>query len=245
MGTDLFTLREVSKRYGSREVLNIPLLNIEQGKIHAVLGPNGSGKSTLLRILNRLEYPSSGEITFLGQPLLNENGSNTVLRRQMAMVLQKTVMFSTTVLANVMYGLEWRKTDRMQARRKALEALEWVGMHEIANRQARILSGGEAQRVALARAIVLQPLVIFMDEPTASMDPNSVMVIEDLIRRVNREFGITIIVVTHNLFQASRISNESLFLFQGNLIEKGPTEKIFTCAADSRTRQFVAGEMIY
>jgi len=245
LGAEIFTINNVVKQYGDKEILNIKSLNIKEGKIYAVLGPNGSGKSTLLRILNLLESPSAGEIRFLGQLLSFEKGLMLKQQRQMVMVTQRTVMFSTTVLANVMYGLKWRKLGQVQARERALEALRLVGMEEMAQRHARTLSGGEAQRVALARAIVLKPRVIMLDEPTANVDPNSVVIIEDLIRRVNRDLGTTVIIVTHNLFQARRISNEIIFLNQGQLIEQGETENIFTSAADSRTRQFMAGEMVY
>jgi len=245
MGTEIFTINNVVKRYGDKEILNIKSLNIKEGKIYTVLGPNGSGKSTLLRILNLLDSPSAGEIRFLGQLLSFEKGLMLEQQRQMVLVTQRTVMFSTTVLANVMYGLKWRKLGRAQAREKAMEALRWVGMEEIAQRHACTLSGGEAQRVALARAIVLRPRVIMLDEPTVSMDPHSVALIEELIRRVNRDLGLTIIIVTHNLFQARRLSDDSIFLYEGHLIEQGITEKMFTGAADSRTRQFVAGEIVY
>jgi tungstate transport system ATP-binding protein len=245
MEIDIFTVSNVNKKYGDKEVVNIPFLNIEKGKIYAILGPNGSGKSTLLRILNLLERPSSGDISFLGYPLAIDNGNRLEQQRQMVMVMQKTVMFSATVLANVMYGLKWRGLSHSEARVKAMEALCWVGMEDFVYRQARTLSGGEAQRVALARAIVLRPEVIFLDEPTASLDPNSVMQIEDLIGRINREMGTTMIIVTHNLFQARRLSHQCVFLYQGQLVEKGATEELFTSGTDPRTRQFVSGELIY
>lgn len=244
MSNKIFTLHNVIKKYGNTEILNIPNLSFEEGKIYALLGPNGAGKSTLLRILNLLDEPTFGEIKFMDKPISIDRKARLLLQREMVMVLQRTVLFSTSVLANVMYGLNIRKIPRKEAIERALKALELVGMKEFANHSANTLSGGEAQRVALARAIVLEPKVILLDEPTANLDPNSVLLIEELIRHINRQWGTTIIIITHNLFQAKRISHESVLLYQGRIIENGLTENLFANPANPKTKEFIEFEGI-
>lgn len=245
MSNAIFTLHNIIKRYGNKETLNIDHLEISKGLVYAILGPNGSGKSTLLRIMNLLEEPTSGEMYFNQNLIPKEKRKRLILQRDMVMVLQKTIMFSTTVLANVMYGLKVRGFNTKEAKDRAMEALELVGMSDFAHEAANILSGGEAQRVAIARAIVLKPSIILLDEPTANLDPNSVLVIEEIIKKINSEWGTTIVIITHNLFQAKRISNQCLLLNHGKIVEIGTTEDIFNNPINPWTQKFIAGELIY
>ncbi|HWP97196.1 MAG TPA: phosphate ABC transporter ATP-binding protein [Syntrophomonadaceae bacterium] len=241
---NIFELSEVSKTYGNRTVLQVPRLQMEEQKIYAILGPNGAGKTTLLRILNLLETPDKGRISFQGGEI--EYGRRRLeAARQMCMVFQKPVMFRSSVFANVAYGLKVRNVGRKKSEAIVREALEFVGMNHLADHPAHHLSGGEAQRVALARALVLKPRVLLLDEPTANLDPSSVQHIEEIIRRWHREYGSTIILVTHNLFQAKRMAQECLIMMDGRIIEKGATEQIFSQPREALTSQFLNGSMVY
>jgi len=199
----------------------------------------------LLRILNLLERPSDGIIYFYGSQVKNNGKFLLDLRRKMTMVFQRPMLFSMPVLDNVAYGLTARGVGKKAARQEAARALAEVGLEEFAWRNARSLSGGEAQRVALARATVLKPEVLLLDEPTSNLDPANVALIEKITGELNREYGTTVIMVTHNIFQARRLAREVLFLYKGELLEKGPTESVFNDPKDERTRAFISGEMVY
>jgi tungstate transport system ATP-binding protein len=159
------------------------------------------------------------------------------------MVFQQPVLLNTTVARNVAYGLRLRGAVGIQQR--AQSALENVGLRELANSPARKLSGGEMQRVALARAIVLDPEVLLLDEPTANLDPYNVGLIERIVTDLNRTRGTTIVLVTHNVFQARRLSHRTGLLLGGELVETQPTSRFFTEPDDPRTTAFVHGEMVY
>jgi tungstate transport system ATP-binding protein len=246
MAESLFELRDVIKKYDERTVLEIPALNLEESTIYALLGPNGSGKSTLLRILNLLEAPTAGKVFFRGIDAARASDSVRLrLRRQMCMVFQHIYMFNTSVYNNVAYGLRLRGLPSQEIGERVEEALSFVGLSEFIQRSAVKLSGGETQRVALARAIAIRPRVLLLDEPTANLDPDSVALIEQLIQKVHRELHTTVLLVTHNLFQARRIAEEALLLYQGKLVEKAPVEEFFNSPQEEITKQFVTGRMIY
>jgi len=243
--SDAFTLEGVTKRYGQLEALNVPGHKLERGKIHVVIGPNGSGKTSLLRILNLLEPPTTGTLTFCGQPATYQGAGRLALQRRMSMVFQRPVMLHRSVYDNVAYGLKVRRVARSEAAKSVAQAIDMVGLSGMEKQLATTLSGGEAQRVALARAMVLNPEVLLLDEPTASLDPASVVIVENIIKEINRQFDMTIILVTHNLFQARRLADEVLFLWQGQLVETGPAEKFFLKPKDPRTSGFLTGEVVY
>jgi tungstate transport system ATP-binding protein len=159
------------------------------------------------------------------------------------MVFQEPVLLSTTVERNVAYGLSIR--GERDAHRRVGEALEQVGLKHLARAQARTLSGGEAQRVALARAMVIKPEVLLLDEPTANLDPYNVALIEGLISALSRERGTTMVLVTHNVFQARRLAHRAMLLLEGKKIEVGEVAQVFTNPADPRTAAFTRGEMVY
>lgn len=238
-----FELRGIKKRYGARTVVDVAQLELEAGKIFALLGPNGAGKSTLLRIINLLEEPDEGELRFFGQTAAA--AQRLVMARQMSMVFQRPYMFRANVFNNVAYGLKLRGEHKSAIRSKVEEALEFVGMSGFAQAAAYTLSGGESQRVALARALVLNPRVLLLDEPTANLDPNSVQMIEEIIRNSQRQFGASVLVVTHNMFQAKRLADETMLMINGQVIEKNATTAFFDHPRDERTHQFVTGAMVY
>jgi tungstate transport system ATP-binding protein len=240
-----FKLHNVIKRYGDREVLNIDQLSIPAEKIYTILGPNGSGKSTLLRILALLLVNDAGELEVLGEKVTWEKRQLLKLRRQMSMVTQTSFMFSGSVYYNVSYGLRVRRMGARKVRKRVDEMLEMVGMSAYRDADARTLSGGERQKVAIARALAINPRVLFLDEPTSNIDVASAADIEKHIRYINKERGTTIIIVTHNLFQARRLADEVLFLNEGRIIEHGACETIFNQPGDERTAAFLRGETVF
>ena len=241
MSAPLFQLRGISQRYGAREVLNLPALDIPAGETLALLGPSGAGKSTLLRLLNFLEAPASGTIAFdgVGVPA----AAPLALRRQITTVFQRPALLSASVLANVAYGLRLR--GARDTRRPAMAALEQVGLAHLAARPARTLSGGEMQRVALARALVLAPRVLLLDEPTANLDPANVLAIERAIAGLRAAGRATVVLVTHNLFQARRLADRVALLLDGRLAGLAATADFFERPSDPRAAAFVRGEMVY
>ncbi|MEN6348566.1 MAG: phosphate ABC transporter ATP-binding protein [Syntrophomonas sp.] len=242
---NLFEIEKLKKSYGSRTVLNIPNLCIKKDRIYAVMGPNGSGKTTLLRILNLLDSADSGQVKFMGENISSLPAKRLVFSRQMCMVFQRPFMFRSSVFNNVAYGLKLRKISRPECEQRVIEALEFVGMKDFSDRLATRLSGGETQRVALARALVLKPQVLLLDEPTANLDPSSVRHIEEIVSKSQRQYNTTVILVTHNLFQAKRIADESILLIDGRVVEQAPTVEFFENPQADESRQFLDGTMVY
>ncbi len=239
----VYSLQGVGRSYDGAEVLSIDHLDVFRGEVLAVVGPSGSGKTTLLRLLNFLEPPSSGAIECSGYRIGPQGRVPLALQRRVTTVFQHSILLDRTVRANVAFGLSLRGQRR--ANEQVNAALQSVGLLDLADRRARTLSGGEAQRVALARALVLEPEVLLLDEPTANLDPANVSMIEDIARRVNEERGTTIVLVTHNVFQARRLAHRVAFLLAGALVEVEEVGRFFNEPHDPRTRAFVSGEMVY
>jgi tungstate transport system ATP-binding protein len=251
----IYGLHAVTKVYDQRCVLDVEELEVYRGEILALVGPSGAGKSTLLRLLNFLEPPSSGSIDFeapskgrahAGRRHITFDAMHPVpldLRRRVTTVFQRPILLNRSVYANVRYGLRLRGVR--DSRRPVEEALEQVGLSDLAHQRARTLSGGEAQRVSLARAMVLEPDVLLMDEPTANLDPYNVSLIEDIVCSLNDRQGTTIVLVTHNVFQARRMAHRVGLLLEGHIVEVAETTPFFESPQDSRTEAFVRGEMVY
>jgi tungstate transport system ATP-binding protein len=240
----LYSLENVAQTYGPRTVLRIPDLTITPGEIFALVGPSGAGKSTLLRLLALLEPPSRGQVYFhVNGRRASYTAASIGDRRQVIMVFQRPVLLSRSVRANVAYGLRLRGERDGRARIDA--ALERVGLSALADAQPRTLSGGEMQRVALARALVLEPRALLLDEPTANLDPANVRLIEHLVREQHDTFGTTIILVTHNIFQARRLATRVALVLDGELVEVAPADDFFTAPHDPRTVSFLSGDFVY
>jgi tungstate transport system ATP-binding protein len=239
----VYELRGLSKEYGGRRVLDIEALDINAGEVMALVGPSGSGKSTLLRLLNFLEFPTGGTITFEGTKYQAGQDVPLSLRRKVTTVFQRPMLLERSVWDNVIYGLRLRGGNHSKDQIRA--SLEEVGLSHLARQRARTLSGGEAQRVALARAMVLKPAVLLLDEPTANLDPYNVSLIEGIIRRINDLHRTTLVLVTHNIFQAKRLASRTGFMLEGKVVEVTDTDNFFENPNDSRTAAFVRGDMVY
>lgn len=243
--SSIIKVSNLSKQYGSKEVLRVTEATVNRGYITGIIGPSGAGKSTLLRILNMLEPPSRGEVFYYGRKVPAAKADVLALRRKMTMVFQKSVLLEMSVYDNLAFGLRARKLPGVEIEKRVNTILEIIGLSAQSKQRAKTLSGGEAQRLAFARAVVLQPEILFLDEPTANLDPANVELLERLVVQLNKDCGTTVLVVTHNLFQAQRLAHETIFFYQGELVEAGVTEQIFTAPRYEQTDAFVRGRMIY
>ena len=210
-------------------------LRIEAGPSTIILGANGAGKSVLMRLMHGLLAPTGGSVRW------NEADHDSVRRRQ-AMVFQRPVMLRRSALANVIYALELAGVPAAEREAQALAALEEVGLRHLAQRPARVLSGGEQQRLALARAWALHPEVLFLDEPTASLDPGATREIETVIKAFDAA-GTKIVMATHNLGQARRLGDEVIYLQAGRVVERAPIGQFFARPATAEAAAFLKGEM--
>jgi tungstate transport system ATP-binding protein len=208
---------------------------IEAGPRTIILGPNGAGKSVLMRLCHGLLEPTAGRIVWHGA----RNGD---IRRHQAMVFQRPVMLRRSALANVVYGLQLAGKSRRESEMRAMDVLEVVGLDRQAHQPARVLSGGEQQRLALARAWALGPDVLFLDEPTANLDPASTHDIEGIVNAIHAS-GTKIIMTTHNLGQARRLGDEILFISKGRLMEHTPIDRFFREPASAEAAAFIKGEL--
>jgi len=218
-------LKDVMKAYGNKIVLDAINLKIHEGEILALLGPNGSGKTTILKILAFIENPSSGEVTFQGEEINFKNTEK--VRLQSTLVFQKTTVFGTSVYNNIAYGLKLRKVRKETREKEVKKALKLVKLEGFEKRNARKLSGGEQQRVAIARALVLKTKLLLLDEPTANLDPKNAGILEEVIDTVNRENKTTIVMATHNMFQAKKLPHRIALMDEGKITEVGTPEEIF------------------
>lgn len=243
-GEVVYRLENLTKKYNDREVLHVEYLEIYASEILALVGPSGAGKSTLLRQLNFLERPTTGSLNFKDHSV-NGMAPALEIRRKVTTVFQRPVLLNRSVAANIAYGLNIRGRRGKLIEQRVVAVLTQVGLADLARTSARTLSGGEAQRVALARSLVVEPQVMLMDEPTANLDPYNVKLIEQIITRVNQEESTTIVLVTHNIFQAKRLAHRTGFLLEGRLVEIADTATFFERPTDPRTAAFVNGEMVY
>jgi tungstate transport system ATP-binding protein len=217
---------------GGRVIIERISAEIGAGPSTIILGANGAGKSVLMRLMHGLLAPASGKIAW--------RSADTM--RLQAMVFQRPVLLRRSALANVTYALKLARVPHAEREHLALEALESVGLAALARRPARVLSGGEQQRLALARAWALHPEVLFLDEPTASLDPTASREIERVIQAFDAA-GTKIVMATHNLGQARRLGDEVLFLHQGRLVERAPVEQFFSRPASPEAAAFIKGEL--
>ncbi len=220
---------------GGQTLIKDITMTLDNGPITLIMGHNGAGKSLLLKLCHGLISQSAGTLTW-------NNVSAANARRAQAMVFQKPVMLRRSVRANVEYPLKLKRMPRDMRHARAAQALEKTGLSGIADRSAPLLSGGEQQKLALARAWALEPQVLFLDEPTASLDPKSTGEVEELIRAIHRS-GTKIIMTSHRVSQVRRLADEVIFLHEGQLVETGPAERVLSRAKSSEARAYLAGEL--
>jgi tungstate transport system ATP-binding protein len=226
---------DVHVRANDTTILDRVTLTISSGPPTVLIGPNGSGKTTLLRVAMGLARPSAGRITWNGQERLPP------LRR--AIVFQRPVMLRRRCAANVRYALAAAGVPRERRSRRTSELLRLVGLQGFDARPARRLSGGEQQRLALARALAREPDVLFLDEPTASLDPAATKTIEDIVQAVALQ-GVKVVMATHDLGEARRVAGDIVLLHRGAIVESGPAERFFAEPATQEARRFLAGELL-
>ena len=226
-------LDNVSFAAGGRTIIDRVSMQLAEGPRTVILGANGAGKSVLMRLCHGLLAPTGGTIAWRG----GFNG-----RQRQAMVFQRPVMLRRSALANIVYGLRLAGISAHESEMRARDVLEAVGLERIAGRPARVLSGGEQQRLALARAWALGPEVLFLDEPTANLDPGATRDVESLIGQI-RAGGTKIVMTTHNLGQAKRLGDEILFLSEGRLVERAQVGEFFNKPASAEADAFIRGEL--
>lgn len=235
----VFQLRNVCLDRGGQRILTDVDVSLPKSGITALIGPSGSGKTSLLRLLNRLDDPTSGHVEFSGAPIAAL--SVRTLRRRVGFVFQTPTLFKGTVADNLSIALRLIDADRPVDAARLAEALRLVHLPEqFAERDAGPLSGGEKQRVALARALMTQPQVLLLDEPTASLDPETADQLIDMLCLLPEKLGLTVILVTHRLSEARQASSYAVMLEAGRVVEAGATEKLWRAADSARTRAFIA-----
>jgi tungstate transport system ATP-binding protein len=235
--------KELEVKRGGTTILNVPSLSISKGEILSLIGPNGAGKTTLLQTLSYLFKSFQGEIFFKGEKI-NSNHSVFEYRRKLAMVFQEPLLFDTTVFKNVASGLKIRKIKRQEIHRIVKEHLDRFGIGHLSHRSARTLSGGEAQRTSLARAFAIQPEVLLLDEPFASLDPPSrESLIEDL-ERILRQTRTTTILATHDRLEALRLSDRIAVMKEGKILQVGTSEEVMNHPVDEFVASFVGVETV-
>ena len=232
------------QRYGEREILKNINISIDKGEVFALIGPTGAGKTTLLRLINSLDAPASGKIYLNGIDVNEPGRVGLEVRRKMAFVLQKPVVFNTSVYENIACGLKWRGVKKTNIQKKVNGILEMVSLSACKNRNARTLSGGEAQRVAIARAIATEPQVLLLDEPTANLDPISASRIEELITNIIHQHDTTIIMATHDMPHGQRLADRIGVLINGEIIQTGRGGEVFTMPRSRAVAEFVGAENI-
>lgn len=248
-GNSIIELRNVNFFYGQVRALTDITMDFEKNRVTALIGPSGCGKSTLLRLLNRMNdlidgTSVEGEVIFEGMSIYNPDVDPVDIRRKIGMVFQKPNPFPKSIFNNVTYapklaGITKKSDLEFLVEESLKQAVLWEEVKDILDKSAMNLSGGQQQRLCIARALAMKPDVILMDEPTSALDPISTAKIEELIDELKKKY--TIIIVTHNMQQAARISSKTGFFYLGKLIEYNATEKIFTNPNVKQTEDYITG----
>ena len=246
---DAFTVQNMDLYYGSFHALKNVNLNLASGEITAFIGPSGCGKSTFLKSLNRMNdlvegCKITGDIRLMGEDIYDKRMDVSLLRRRVGMVFQKPNPFPMSVYDNIAYGPRThgmrKKAELDEIVEKSLrDAAIWDELKDRLKKSALGLSGGQQQRLCIARALAVKPEVILMDEPTSALDPISTSKIEDLVMDIKKDY--TIVMVTHNMQQAVRVSDTTVFFLLGEIVESGATGQMFSMPKDKRTEDYIPG----
>jgi phosphate transport system ATP-binding protein len=244
----IISLQNVNFYYGQSRALNDISMDFPEKKVTALIGPSGCGKSTLLRLLNRMNdliigTRVEGKVVFEGKDIYADHIDPVEIRRKIGMVFQKPNPFPKTIYNNISYGPKLNGLGNSDldtlVEQSLKQAVLWDEVKDLLNKSAMTLSGGQQQRLCIARALAMKPDVLLMDEPTSALDPVSTAKIEELIEELKKSY--TIIIVTHNMQQAARISDETAFFYLGNLVEYNKTDKIFTNPDIKQTEDYITG----
>lgn len=227
-------VRGLSFDAGGERLIDGVDLSLEAGSVTIIMGPNGAGKTVLIRLLHGMLAPAGGEILWAGRPI------DDATRKRQAMVFQTPVLLRRSVVSNIDFVLRLRGSG---GRKRSLEVLESAGLAEKADQAARLLSGGERQRLSIARALATDPAILFLDEPTASLDPASVLAIEKIVFAA-RDRGVKIIFITHDIGQARRLADEVLFMHRGRVVEHSPSSRFFDNPESREARDYLAGRIV-
>ena len=238
---EMLTVKDVKKSFDGVEILKGISLTVEKGGVLAIIGPSGSGKSTFLRCINQLENPTGGIVEYEGKNLLDKKCDIRKFREEVGMVFQKFNLFPLkTVAENVMMApILTKHMNKAEAREKALELLDKVGLKDKADVYPHTLSGGQQQRVAIARALAMEPKALLFDEPTSALDPELVGDVLDVMKALAKE-GMTMLVVTHEMGFARDVADRVIFMADGYVVEEGKPELIFTAPKERRTQTFLS-----
>ena len=246
---DAFTVQNMDLYYGNFHALKNVNLNLASGEITAFIGPSGCGKSTFLKSLNRMNdlvegCKITGDIRLMGENIYDKRMDVSLLRRRVGMVFQKPNPFPMSVYDNIAYGPRThgirKKAELDEIVEKSLrDAAIWDELKDRLKKSALGLSGGQQQRLCIARALAVKPEVILMDEPTSALDPISTSKIEDLVMDIKKDY--TIVMVTHNMQQAVRVSDTTVFFLLGEIVESGATGQMFSMPKDKRTEDYITG----
>lgn len=237
----MIELEHISKSFGRLQVLNDINLTIRKGEVVAIIGPSGSGKSTLLRCINLLEQPNQGKIAIDGKEITGGKVNITKVRQSIGMVFQHFHLFPhMTVMENLTYApIQILKLSKDEARERALQLLERVGLKDKASVYPATLSGGQKQRVAIARALAMNPDILLFDEPTSALDPEMVKEVLDVIQSLAHT-GMTMVIVTHEMNFAKQVADKICFLDEGVLLEEASPRTFFTSPRTDRAKDFLA-----
>ena len=246
----MIVLDHLSKTYvgsaGAHEALCDINLHVESGDVFGIIGQSGAGKSTLVRCINLLERPTAGRVLIDGADVTDYSGKQLIdLRQSIGMIFQNFSLFAQrTVLRNVTFPLELRGEKKEAREARAHELLELVGLADLAQRYPSQLSGGQQQRVAIARALANNPKVMLCDEATSALDPRTTASILQLLQNINRNLGVTLVVITHSLPVASKICNRVAVIDQGRIVEEGVTAKVFSDPQSPVTRELLSNDSL-
>jgi general L-amino acid transport system ATP-binding protein len=238
---NIIICRDVHKWFDNFHVLRGINLTVKKGQVVVIFGPSGSGKSTFIRTINRLEVHQRGDIVVDGIELTHDIRNIEAIRSEVGMVFQQFNLFPhLTALQNITLGPIWvRKWPKKEAEALALELLERVGIPEQAHKYPAQLSGGQQQRVAIARALAMQPKIMLFDEPTSALDPEMIKEVLDVMQEL-AESGMTMLVITHEMGFAREVADRMVFMDEGQIVEKGTPEQIFSHPQEERTRLFLS-----
>ncbi len=233
---------KLTKEYENHSIIRKVSVDIRENEAFALIGPTGSGKTTLIRMLDLLELPTSGKVYFDGIDVTHEKHEQLHARRRMSYVQQKPVVFTMSVFDNIACGLKWRHENSKLIKQRVNDALNLIGMADFMTRNAKTLSGGETQRVAIARALVTNPEILFLDEPTANLDPISTMKVEKVIHNIIQERRVAVVMATHDMVLGQQLAKRIGVLLDGQLMQVGNPNEIFSSPINQKVAEFVGVE---